>query len=271
MGEAENADLTHDEGKPVTRGPTNGTLLIHGDVDGDLRFKDRFRELSGGPGAKLVYIPTAFRDDQLQDLRNTHLNASSAARRFGFSKPADILHTRCKKEADTYAFIKPLLEADAVFIEGGRQPRLADSYLNTRTHRELERLLERGGVIAGTSAGATIQGSFMIRNQGAPNYDPSCIFDRDYETEGFGFVKNVAIDQHVVKRKRASEMLDVLKKHPHLLGIGIDENTAICVQGDVFTVIGKSVVIVSECGKSQICLRDGDRYNMALRRVYQSP
>jgi cyanophycinase len=104
----------------------------------------------------------------------------------------------------------------------------------------------------------------------------------DHET-GLGFIKNVAIDQHVLARGRQFDMFDILKKRPELLGIGIDENTAIVVKGDVFEVIGRSYVIIydksfwsregSDLKKLPdennifYFLRSGDKYNLRTRKV----
>jgi cyanophycinase-like exopeptidase len=75
----------------------------------------------------------------------------------------EVLHTRDRAVADSDAFVAPLREARGVWFGGGRQWRLADAYLRTRTHAALDELLARGGVIGGTSAGATIQGSYLAR------------------------------------------------------------------------------------------------------------
>ena len=141
-------------------------------------------------------------------------------------------------EADSDEFVAPLRAASGVWISGGRQWRLVDSYFNTRTLRELRALLDRGGVIGGTSAGATIQGSYLVRGAREGN---QIMMAKGYE-EGFGFLKNVAIDQHILARHRENDLVAVIEAHPELLGLGIDEATAIVVQGDRFEVIGKSVV-----------------------------
>ena len=142
----------------VTTGPSNGSLLIHGGPPVDDEFIALFKRLAGGPGARIVYIPTAETDEVL--FNSGLLNNGS----FDFKGiPTRVLHTRSKTEADSDAFVSPLLAASGAFIDGGRQPRLAEAYLHTRTHQELTNLLARGGVIAGTSAGATIQGSFLGR------------------------------------------------------------------------------------------------------------
>jgi cyanophycinase len=151
------------------------------------------------------------------------------------------LHTRDRNEADTARFVAPLEAATGVWLGGGRQWRLADSYLNTRVHSELEALLERGGVIGGSSAGATIQGSFLVRGDTAGNET----MEGDH-LEGFAFLKHVAIDQHLLRRNRQFDILPVIEAHPELLGIGIDENTAIVVHGDTFEVVGDSYVAITD-------------------------
>ena len=245
----------------MTTGPTKGTLLIHGGGDPDSQFKALFKKLAGGPDANLVLIPTAQPDDRLSQLSTPITNDQL----FGF--PATILHTRSNAIANSDGFVQPIQDATGVFIDGGRQPRLAKAYLHTRTHQELERLLDRRGVIAGGSAGATIQGSFMVRNQGAPRYDPKFMVDPRYTTEGFAFIKNVAIDQHITELSRENHLAEVLRKHPELLGIGIDQDTAIIVRGDVFGVIGSGSVFVwnDATGPLRPLLAKGDKYNMRTR------
>ncbi len=139
-------------------------------------------------------------------------------------------------------------------------------------------MLNNGGVIGGTSAGATIQGSFLARGDTKNNQ----IMSGDH-IEGFGFIKNIAIDQHVIARNRHFDMFDILKIHPELLGISIDESTSVIVQGDIFEVIGNGYVIIydgtfwSREGSSLknlpsennifYFLKDGDKYNLKERKV----
>jgi len=139
----------------VTTGPKNGFLLIHGGGTIDNEFKRQFRLCAGGATAPFVCIPTA--SDPIPGY-----DAKAISQAFGFSN-ATILHTRDRMVAESETFVRPIKRAGAVFIDGGRQWRLADAYLNTRTHRELENLLERGGAIAGSSAGATIMGPGSTR------------------------------------------------------------------------------------------------------------
>ncbi|MBA7578460.1 hypothetical protein ES708_20325 [subsurface metagenome] len=103
--------------------------------------------------------------------------------------------------------------------------------------------------------------------------------------EGFGFIKDIAIDQHVLARNRHFDMFEILKNQPNLLGIGIDENTAIIVKGNSFEVIGKSYVIIydglfwsregwelKKLPKNNglfYFLREGDKYNLVERKILE--
>ena len=249
----------------MTSGPAMGMLLIHGggDLDKDDVLKSRFLALAGGRNAEIVVIPTAKEDSELPPLLPTVSEGTI------FGVPATILHTRNPEVADSPDFVQHLKSATAVFIEGGRQPRLADAYLNTQTHRELENLLGRGGLIAGSSAGATILGSFMVRNQGPPDYEPKVMVDNQFTTEGFAFLKNMAIDQHITARGREDDLTEVVGIRPELLGVGIDEYTAIIVQGNIIEVIGKNRVFIHDGKSPRFTLETGQNYNLMSRKVLQ--
>ena len=84
--------------------------------------------------------------------------------------------------------------------------------------------------------------------------------------QGMGFLKNAAIDQHILTRKREGAMAAVVKTHPELLGIGIDEGTAILVHGNSFTVMGKSKVAITTAGQTMYFLKSGDRFDLKTRK-----
>lgn len=201
---------------------------------------NRFVELAGGPAkADIVIVPTAGEDsaangaprekEKLLSLGVTHVT---------------ILHTRDTKVANQESFVAPIRNATGIWFVGGRHWRLTDSYLNTLAHKEFKAVLNRGGVIGGTSAGATIQGSFMVRGDTKGN----SIMVGDH-TQGLDFIHNVTIDQHVMRRNRQFDLIDVIKARPELLGIGIDEGTAIVVQQNTFEVIGNSYVGIYEANQ----------------------
>ncbi len=243
-------------------GPAHGSLVIAGGGDLGPEIIQRFIELAGGPDAPLIFIPTA------EDGTPT-IQPEATLLFKGGAKHVSILHTRDRKVADSEDFVAPLRNARGVWFEGGRQWRLADSYLNTRTQKELFALLDRGGVIGGTSAGATIQGSYLVRGAVENN---NVLMAPGHE-EGLGFLKSSAIDQHVLTRHREEDLNQVTTRFPDLLGIGIDESTALVVHGDEFEVIGKSKVLIHDPrapgtaeGKKYYTLSAGDRFDLDRRR-----
>ena len=246
-------------------GPANGSLIIAGGALRDPAVFARFVELAGGPSAPIVIIPTAGGGrsyDQFFSGRRPFERAGA--------QTVTILHTYDPEVADTDAFVEPLLEARGVWFTGGRQWRLADSYLDTKTHDALWDVLERGGVIGGSSAGASIQGSYLVRGDSRTN----TIMMGDHEV-GLGFLKGVGIDQHLLRRNRHFDMIEVIRAKPELLGIGIDENTAIVVRGDRFEVVGESYAVIYDhdatldSGGLFYFLAPGDRYDMDTREAFR--
>jgi cyanophycinase len=156
----------------------------------------------------------------------------------------EILHTRSSSVADLEAFAS----------------------LGTETHRELEELLTRGGVIGGNSAGASALASFLLRGG---EYNGEIVATE--RAEGFGFLRNVALDQHLLERGRENEMFAVLRRAPHLLGIGLNEGSAIVVTGDLARVIGGRVAIYDVTDPLTLIplrwLKPGDAYDLGSRRI----
>jgi cyanophycinase len=265
-----------------TEGPKRGTLLIAG--GGGKQSAAIFRkfvDLAGGSEARIVIVPTAISSDPKHDYQNP--GVARFARDTLKLKHVTVLHTHDRKQADTREFVRPLKTADGVWFTGGRQWRLADSYLGTRAEKEFHKVLKRGGVIGGSSAGASIQSDFLVRGDSKTN----TIMIGDHQ-RGLGFIENCAIDQHVVKRGRQLGLVKVLVDpdrkmlkrfdREDLLGIGIDEDTAIIVRKDTFEVFGKpdAAVLVYDPdtwtkgtpdARKYITLKLGARYNMKKRRV----
>ncbi len=241
---------TNTESKSL--GPENGTLLIIGGAASNI-FYEKFMDLVGGADAPIVVIPTAITSDPLSKEELERFEKSFVDRGF---KNVTVLHTRDRQEANDEEFVEPIRKARGVWFSGGRQWRHADSYLNTLTHEALFELLNRGGVIAGSSAGATIQGSYLARGDTQKN----TIMMGDHE-EGLGFITNVAIDQHLFARNRQFDMFEILDKRPELLGIGLDEDTGIIVEGNRFSVFGNSYVAIY----------DGTRWSAERDTIYALP
>ncbi|MDQ0108523.1 cyanophycinase [Chitinophaga terrae (ex Kim and Jung 2007)] len=223
--------------KGTTRhGPENGSLLIiGGNVGSTAAVWEKFTELAGGKEkARIVVVTTASGDSAAFDQKDVEIVKKETGIR-----QVTLLHTSDLKEANSEKFIAPLKTATGVYFVGGRQWRIADSYLNTLTHRAFQEVLERGGVIAGSSAGASIQGSFLWRGD---TKGPEILVGD--HTQGLGFLKNSAIDQHLLKRNREFDLVDFIRKSPQLIGLGLDEATAVVVRRDTLEVVGKSYVVI---------------------------
>ncbi|MGH9710424.1 MAG: cyanophycinase, partial [Candidatus Acidiferrales bacterium] len=245
-----------------TTGPAKGSLVIVGGGTLVPEIIQRFVQLAGGPGANFVVFPTASADPI--DLEQVKQQFSKA---FGV-KNVTVLHTRDPKAANSAQFVAPLLRANAVWFYGGRQWRLDDAYLNTLTEREVKAVLARGGVVGGSSAGATIQGSFLVR--GSVKGNTIMIAARPSHRVGFGLLSNSAVDQHLIVRHRENDLVPVIASHPALLGIGLDQSAAIVVHGSEFTVIGVSKVAIYDNqmhdGKKYYFLSHGQKFNLAARK-----
>ena len=240
-------------------GPEKGSLIIVGGGKIPTAISDKFIALSGGANANIVYIPTAAEDADISKIPFDHPSL------FGI-KNLTVMHTRDRSLANTEAFAAPLRKATGVWFGGGRQWRLVDSYLDTLTHKELMKVLERGGVIGGTSAGASIQASYMVRGAREGN---TVMMAKGYET-GLGFIRGVAIDQHINTRKRENDLQEVISAHPDLLGIGLYESTAIVVQGDNFEIIGDGKVAITDGkqheAKPYYFLNVGEKFDLKKRK-----
>jgi cyanophycinase len=223
--------------EPIVKGPEKGALVIVGGGKVGDDILGRMFALGGGKDAPLVVIPTASGADNYP----ADWPGLKMFKEFGATN-ITLLHTKDRTVADSEAFVKPIAAARIVWFVGGRQWRLADSYLHTRTQREIERVLDRGGVVAGSSAGASIISSYMVRGAVENNF----IMMAPGHEEGFGLMKGVAIDQHMLTRNRQDDLEEVVEKHPDLLGIGLDESTAIVVQGQQFEVIGASKIAIHD-------------------------
>ncbi len=277
-----------------TCGPEHGSLVIVGGTGSGVdpqtgeRYSNlifsEFVELAGGAEIPLVIVPTSSDPDKLTDFEVIPL-VKFAREKLGMDH-VTVLHTDDPRTADTEEFVAPLKTAKAIWFTGGRQWRTTKVYLGTRAEKEFREVLNRGGVIGGSSAGATVQGTFLIR--GAVRGNEILIGE---QTVGFGYITNSVIDQHVVARSRLNDLTKLLQtaasKFPSgsspekLLGIGIDEDAAIIVKGDQFTVSGKPDARVfvydptswtegmSDSERYQI-LKRNDRYDLRKRQIITS-
>lgn len=228
-----------------------------------------FGQLAAGKDKQMVIIPTAMSDEDIAENK-----FKDRFEKLGFSS-IKVVHTRDKSEANLPENVLKIQQASAIYFTGGDQSRIADAFLGTKVHDELKRLLERGGVIMGSSAGATIMGTLLIGGDARafPNinipYPPA-----------LDLLPGTVLDQHVLKRNRQFDLIPVLDSYPHLLGIAMDEQTAIIVSNNQFRVWGPSYVLVynpldwalqvkkyGKIYKPFIMLSKGQKFDLMARNI----
>lgn len=142
-----------------------------------------------------------------------------------------------------------LQKAKLIFISGGDQTRFMNVVANTPVFNSIHIAFQNGSIIAGTSAGAAVMSEKMITGNQKLEKEYSGTFDTiRYDnletTQGLGLITNAVIDQHFLIRSRFNRLISAMVEFPHLTGIGIDESTAIIVDGNNVKIVGESEVIV---------------------------
>jgi cyanophycinase len=220
---------------------TKGKLVIVGGVQ-TTEIVKKFVELAGGSDAKIIIIPNAGSD----------LVESSEEQKKEFAELGGLsdylIFTR--ETADEKANLDRMDWANAVFFLGGDQSDLTRDMLDTKLLSKVFDIYNNGGVVGGSSAGAAVMSEVMITGNELINKDSTRNFvtiqKGNVEVKaGFGFLKTVIIDQHFLKRKRHNRTISTLIEHPNLIGVAIDESTAIIVYpDDTFEVLGSNQVLV---------------------------
>lgn len=260
-----------------------GTLFIVGGGQ-TKEMKKEFVELAGGKDAYIVVIPNASGypvENGERQKSDFEINGAKA----------EVLYFT-KETADADSNLNKIEKADAVFFIGGDQSNLTRDLLETKLLQKIKDVYYRGGLVGGSSAGAAVMSEVMITGNELTNKDSTSYFftieKGNVEVkEGFGFLKQVIIDQHFIVRKRINRLLSQLFEHPHLLGIGIDEQTAIIVHADdTFTVRGESQVMIFDPTASTLLpegtrnrpaasdfkmhiLNDGARFDLKTKKVIE--
>jgi cyanophycinase len=210
---------------PVREGV--GTLFIVGGAGTPHLLHEEFFRLAGGRRARVIHIPSAtiaFGEIRPEDLREEYAE-------FYVHEPEsfDFLHTYDRSVAEDPAFAWPLDGATGVWIGGGDQNRLAELFLDTEVVRGLRHVVERGGVVGGTSSGAAIVSDAMI-----------CRGYREIEFgRGFALYPRAIVDSHFSGRGRHRRLARAVLQRPGHVGVGVDEWTALLVQGERIGVIGR--------------------------------
>ncbi len=247
--------------KPVVE---KGTLVIVGGGGTPQGLMERFVTLAGGKEASIVVLPIS-----MPDPLPPRDGAAEAFRRLG-AKEVHVLNGRTPSEVNQPDVLEKLDRATGVWFGGGRQWRFVDAYESTPALEKLRGVLARDGVIGGSSAGATIQGDYLVR--GHP-LGPHIMMAEGYE-RSFAFLRGVGIDQHFTQRRRQPDMLSFMERYPQFLGIGLDETTAIVVRGSTAEVVGKFQAHFFDAREPQpdgkprvVSLGEGAKFDLAERKT----
>jgi cyanophycinase len=243
-----------------------GSLVIVGGGAMPADVTAKFIELAGGPDALIVVLPTAQPDPVPAAAEAAFLMKAGA-------KNVKVLPGRDLKDVEDPKNLEVLEKAGGIWFGGGRQWRFVDAYEGTKALELFREVLRRGSVIGGSSAGATIQGDYLCRGNPLGNTQMSC---EGYE-RGLGFLPGVTIDQHFAQRKRFDDMAALIKTYPQLLGIGLDEATAIIVQGHTAEVMGRGQAHffdrkkTAEEGKAEYdSFKAGEKYDLKARKMIKT-
>lgn len=260
-----------------------GHLVLIGGGERPGYLMERIAELAGGSAARILVVPLAHpQPDEASSELVEELMLAGAGR-------AEVLSFD-PETADGWETLERVKQASGIFLAGGDQSQLGTALRGTELDLEIRRLYQRGGVVAGTSAGATVLGSSMVTGAAEPNQDP----DRAVPTiragtvaiePGLELLPGVIVDQHFIARRRQNRLLSALLESPETLAVGIDEATAIVVgPASGFEVLGEGLVVVydqtrasavesdgngdlSASGIALHLLRSGQRFDLQARAV----
>jgi cyanophycinase len=229
-----------------------GYLFIIGGGDRPDSMMERFIDLASKSGnGRIVILTMASATPE-----ETGTAMVEEFKRLGAKEAVYYNFTR--QQAEQYPNARLLAESGGIFFSGGVQTRITEAILDTPIHNMIKQLYAQGAVIGGTSAGAAVMSELMITGDEVRKVEEG----HEFETiqagnvvlaRGLGLIKKAIIDQHFATRKRHNRLISVIAEHPDLLGIGIDESTAIIVYPDeTFEVIGNKNVIVYDASKAKI-------------------
>jgi cyanophycinase len=221
-----------------------GQLVIIGgaeDKEGDCQILREFARQAGGSSARIVVMTVATGLPGEVGEQYTKIFD-----RLGV-EDVRVVDTARREDGDDPRALEILREATGVFFTGGDQRRITDNLKGTEIDRLLhERYRQDGLVVGGTSAGAAMMPDMMIA-EGEPQTNARVeVVEME---EGMAFLPGVVIDQHFAERGRLGRLLSAVVQQPVNLGFGIDENTAIVVNHNEFTVIGQGAITVIDISK----------------------
>jgi cyanophycinase len=221
----------------------HGHLVLNGGGSKPDVVMEKFIELAGGRAARIVVFPTASEEaDTGQYYQRLFLEYGC--------KHVYVADVRSRKQADDRELAQKVAAMDGIWFSGGDQRRVTKVLRATALGAAVEEAFARGAVIGGTSAGTACQSELMITGDG----DFTVIGAENVELwDGLGLFEGVIVDQHFVARSRHNRLISAVLEHPELLGVGVDEATAVWVKPNgTFEVLGDGWVIVYDASQASI-------------------
>lgn len=239
--------------------PQAGHLVLNGGGSKPRAVMELFIELAGGTDASIVVFPTASGEPDTghyyQELFEEEYDCTNVS----------IAQVRTANDAQDPLIAARVRSADGIFFSGGDQRRITRALLDTPVGNAVIDAHAGGAVVGGTSAGTACQSSLMITGDG----DFTVITADNVELwEGLGLFPGVIVDQHFVARQRQNRLVSVILEHPELLGVGVDEATAVWVRPDgTFKVVGEGWVVVYDASSAEISHAGGPdgRHELGVR------
>lgn len=236
---------------------TRGTLLIVGGGPIPDAIIERFVALAGGRGhARILILPMA------SEYPDSGLDLASDFRKLGAEAERVVLS---REQADTDEAARRFDRVTGIWFGGGDQAKLTVALSHTKVEAAIRARYQDGAVVGGTSAGAAVMSTPMLtgdeRHPGGdrpPAKDSSDAYmtiarDNVVLVDGFGLLPGAIVDQHFLRRRRNNRLLSVVLEHPDLVGVGIDESTALEVEPDgLWRVLGASVVVVYDARQARV-------------------
>lgn len=225
-------------------------LIIGGGTRTPAMMKLFIKYAESGNSEKIIIIPSASAEP-----RETGEYQANQLRDLG-AKNVEYLIIE-KDRVNDPEIINRLQNTGGIFFSGGDQSRLTNLFKGTLVEETFHKLYKSGTIFGGTSAGAAVMSKIMItgdEKKPLSEDDAFEIISRDniVTVEGFGFIKSALIDQHFIRRKRHNRLISLIIENPDVLGIGIDESTAIFVHpDDTFEVIGKNQVVIYDASEAK--------------------
>jgi cyanophycinase len=248
-----------------------GSLIIVGGGDTPTSVQDRFINLAGGSGkARIAIFPMASQksDEEAQEVL-------ADFQKLGAEAHVVIID---KGDTNSEAIAEQLKQFSGYWFSGGDQSRLASLLVGTKALETIDRRYREGAVIGGTSAGASVMSSMMLtgRWRKATNSEEEEVLNiargMKEVAKGFGIFKGAIVDQHFMYRARYNRLISAVLDHPELIGVGIDEETALLVRPDgVWEVLGTHYVKIFDARKARIIDDDGPMAKASDIRMHVIP